>query len=394
MLLTISSLFGNTGASFMTAIGLCSMPVTDSSRLSDVGASFCAANRFPRPMPTADSSRHGHVGTTFMAASDLPPMPNADTSCYNLVGTSFFTAPWPLCPVPNAESSLFDIVGASLMAAFWYHRTMLDADSSFLDLIGASVMSAYRRWRPLCPMSITKPSLIGKFATSLMAAHFLRNNCTVPDAYSSSHGAVCASFRAARFADICPMSLTNPSFECIVGASVCATSFWYPLRSMPTAHPSLNDLICATFVAAGIMNLFPPMLETDPSFRGLVIASLMATPGEVEMDGNKATCLELEDAIKDSAIAKSSDECQSLQDAFSSTCSYSIPQNACDICPDNSVSVSAKAEWNGIEMDCSEIKRFISTREEAGGQVCQSAKNPAALTSAKFATGRLRRTLS
>ena len=72
------------------------------------------------------------------------------------------------------------------------------------------------------------------------------------------------------------------------------------------------------------------------------------------MDGNVATCLELEAAIKDAAIPKDSSECQSLQDAFSPTCSYSIPTNACDICPNNAVSVSASAEWNGKEMKCSD----------------------------------------
>ena len=96
--------------------------------------------------------------------------------------------------------------------------------------------------------------------------------------------------------------------------------------------------------------------------------------GEVEMDGNVATCLELENAIKDAAIPKGSPECQSLQDAFSPTCSYSIPMNACDLCPSNSVSIQASAEWNGKDMKCSDIKSKLSAREEASGQVCLTAQ--------------------
>lgn len=95
---------------------------------------------------------------------------------------------------------------------------------------------------------------------------------------------------------------------------------------------------------------------------------------EVEMDGNVATCLELEGAIKEAAIPKDSAECQSLQDAFSPTCSYSIPENACDICPENAVSISAKAQWNGKEMKCSDIKSRISSREETDSSICQEAQ--------------------
>lgn len=93
------------------------------------------------------------------------------------------------------------------------------------------------------------------------------------------------------------------------------------------------------------------------------------------MDGNVATCLELEAAIKEAAIPKDSTECQSLIDAFSPTCSYSIPTNACDICPANAVSISAIAEWNGKEMKCSDIKSRISSREEAESDVCTDAQS-------------------
>jgi chitinase len=96
---------------------------------------------------------------------------------------------------------------------------------------------------------------------------------------------------------------------------------------------------------------------------------------EVEMNGNKATCLELENAIKEAAISKDTTECQTLQDAFSPICSYSIPQNACDICPDNAVSIEASAEWNGKEMKCSDIKSRISAREESTSDVCMEAQN-------------------
>jgi len=95
---------------------------------------------------------------------------------------------------------------------------------------------------------------------------------------------------------------------------------------------------------------------------------------EVEMDGNIATCLEIENAIKDAAIPTGSSECQSLQDAFSPTCSYSIPMNACDLCPTNSVSIQASAQWKGKEMMCSDIKSSVSSREEADSEVCLSAQ--------------------
>ena len=95
---------------------------------------------------------------------------------------------------------------------------------------------------------------------------------------------------------------------------------------------------------------------------------------EVEMDGNIATCLELADAIKEAAISKDSPDCQSLQEAFSPICSYSIPENACDICPGNAVSISLSSEWNGKEMLCIDIKSRISSREEADSEVCQTAQ--------------------
>jgi len=95
---------------------------------------------------------------------------------------------------------------------------------------------------------------------------------------------------------------------------------------------------------------------------------------EVEMDGNVATCLELENAIKEKAIPKDSENCKNLQEAFSPICSYSIPENACDICPDNAVSINLSAEFNGKEMKCSDIKSRISAREEEGGEVCKAAQ--------------------
>ena len=93
----------------------------------------------------------------------------------------------------------------------------------------------------------------------------------------------------------------------------------------------------------------------------------------VEMDGNVATCLELDDAIKESAISQDSSECKSLQDAFSSTCSYSPPINSCDICPESAVSVQAFAQWQGNETKCTDINTRLSTREEADGDVCLNA---------------------
>ena len=96
---------------------------------------------------------------------------------------------------------------------------------------------------------------------------------------------------------------------------------------------------------------------------------------EVQMDGNVATCLELEAAIKDAAIPKDTQECTSLQDAFSPICSYTIPEIACDICPDNAVSITAKAEWKDTEMMCSDIKSRISSREESESQICTEAQS-------------------
>lgn len=93
----------------------------------------------------------------------------------------------------------------------------------------------------------------------------------------------------------------------------------------------------------------------------------------VEMDGNVATCMELEDAIKESAISQDSSECKSLQDAFSPTCSYSPPINSCDICSESAVSVQAFAQWQGNETKCTDINTRLSTREEADGEVCLNA---------------------
>ena len=95
---------------------------------------------------------------------------------------------------------------------------------------------------------------------------------------------------------------------------------------------------------------------------------------EVEYNGKVATCLELEDALKEASISKNSTECKKLQDTFSPTCSYSIPTNACDVCPDKAVSINAVAQWNGEEMKCSDINSRLSTREEADGDVCSNAQ--------------------
>ena len=91
---------------------------------------------------------------------------------------------------------------------------------------------------------------------------------------------------------------------------------------------------------------------------------------EVEMDGKVATCLELEDAIMEASIPNNSTECKSLQNAFSSICSYKTPSKACDMCPDRAVSINATAQWDGQVMKCSDISSRLSTREEADGAVC------------------------
>ena len=73
------------------------------------------------------------------------------------------------------------------------------------------------------------------------------------------------------------------------------------------------------------------------------------------MDSKTATCFELDTAVKDSAIAKGSEECKSLQDAFSPICSYTNCMNPCDICPMNDVSALATAEYMGKEMKCADV---------------------------------------
>ena len=64
---------------------------------------------------------------------------------------------------------------------------------------------------------------------------------------------------------------------------------------------------------------------------------------KVEMDGKSATCFDIDNAINDASIVKGSEDCICLQDPFSETCSYTIPSNACDICPYNDVSPSVTA---------------------------------------------------
>ena len=91
---------------------------------------------------------------------------------------------------------------------------------------------------------------------------------------------------------------------------------------------------------------------------------------EVEMNGMRATCFQLDGAIKDEAIAKDTQNCRDLQEAFSTTCSFTIPSNPCDLCPENDVSFVANAQYNGKMMTCADISQSLRTREEADGGVC------------------------
>jgi hypothetical protein len=140
----------------------------------------------------------------------------------------------------------------------------------------------------------------------------------------------------------------------------------------------------ANFLSRRIEDTDPACAVTQSSLLGECCYEKcnIAQPGtypdwtaEVEMDGKVATCSELEDAIMEASIPNNSTECKSLQDAFSSTCSYSVPSNACDICPDRAVSINATAQWNGKEMKCSDINSQLSTREEAEGEVCLAAQS-------------------
>jgi hypothetical protein len=94
---------------------------------------------------------------------------------------------------------------------------------------------------------------------------------------------------------------------------------------------------------------------------------------EVEMDGKRATCLDIDNAISDAAVLKGSEECNSLVDAFSDTCSYTIPTTPCDICPNNDVSPLVTVSYEGKEMKCSDIDKRLASREEADGATCTSA---------------------
>lgn len=95
---------------------------------------------------------------------------------------------------------------------------------------------------------------------------------------------------------------------------------------------------------------------------------------QVEMDGKTATCLDIDNAINDAAIVKESDECKSLQDAFSDICSFTIPTNPCDICPNNDVSASVTALYEGKDMTCSDIQSHLAGREEGDGEKCLAAQ--------------------
>ncbi len=96
---------------------------------------------------------------------------------------------------------------------------------------------------------------------------------------------------------------------------------------------------------------------------------------EVEMNGMRATCFQLDGAIKDEAIPKDTQNCRDLQAAFSSTCSYTIPLNPCDLCPENDVSFVASAQWDGKMMSCADISQKLRTREEVDGGVCLDAQS-------------------
>ena len=95
---------------------------------------------------------------------------------------------------------------------------------------------------------------------------------------------------------------------------------------------------------------------------------------EVEMNGMRATCFQLDGAIKEEAIPKETQNCKDLQAAFSSTCSFTIPLNPCDLCPENDVSSVASAQWNGKMMTCADIHQNLKTREEADGETCSDAQ--------------------
>ena len=122
------------------------------------------------------------------------------------------------------------------------------------------------------PVSGTDTSFHLLISTSLNTAEFF-GLCTVSNADSSPQGLIGTTFLTA-FLDLCPMPLTHPSFERIVGAPPVVAAFCLR-RTVPNAYSSSLGLVVTPLVAADW--LLCPVPHTNSSLNGRVGAPFMAT---------------------------------------------------------------------------------------------------------------------
>lgn len=148
------------------------------------------------------------------------------------------------------------------------------------------------------------------------------------------------------------------------GPTTCAD-----VASFLTRRVDENDGMCATTQAS-----YYEQCCFDKCMLVSAEGSYPDWSASVEMDGKAATCFDIDNAINDAGIVKGSGECAALQDAFSETCSFTIPENPCDICPDNDVSPLITLDYEGKAMKCSDIDARLRSREEMNGDKCVAAQ--------------------
>lgn len=86
------------------------------------------------------------------------------------------------------------------------------------------------------------------------------------------------------------------------------------------------------------------------------------------------SCDELSPMLTQAAVREDSDECDAMQQAYSSTCCFNPPKKKCSLCGEGEVNKHSFIKTQSSSLHCVNLVHDLAEREEDGSEACEGSK--------------------
>jgi len=96
---------------------------------------------------------------------------------------------------------------------------------------------------------------------------------------------------------------------------------------------------------------------------------------QVKFNNQILSCDELDSMFLLGTIRDDSDQCGSMQSAYSSVCCYNPPKKNCDLCSEGSVNTHSFVKTRSSSLHCTNLVNSLAETEEEGSKSCNDSKS-------------------